>query len=389
MKKAYLGRCVLSDRILPRGLVVTEGESILSVSDCANTAVDSDFETFDLGENYIAPGFIDLHFHGALGHDILSADIESFRVMASFLARGGVTGFVGATMSTSVDHLIRIMEEVKAAKTEALPSEILGIYIEGPFFNIDKKGAHNARFIAHLDGDETKRLLDAVVGLTAIFPLAPEIPQFKNLIPELKRRGIIAAIGHSNATYSVANESFKAGVSHATHLFNAMRGFHHREPGVVGAILDSKTVTSEIIADGVHVHPASLRIALKQMGVERLCLVTDAVRVSGLGDGMFDVEDTQVCVQGEKAVLSESNTLAGGVISLNKAMKNVAEWCDLSVPEVVRMVTLNPARILGLEERIGQLKEGIQANLVFFDSEYNIKKTIFKGQEVYSQDEIG
>lgn len=388
MKKAYVGKLVLTDRLLPRGMVVIEGEDILSVSDLGKAAVDSGFEIVDLGENFIAPGFIDLHLHGALGKDILDADVESLKIIASFQARHGVTGFVGATMSTSVDSLVLAVEEVKAAQSLSLESEILGVYIEGPFINVNKKGAHSSQFVGNLNEEETNRILDAVDGLTAIIPLAPEIPQYMNLIPDFKKRGVIAAIGHSNATYTQANESFKAGVSHATHLFNAMRDFHHREPGVVGAVLDSKTVTSEIIADGVHVHPASIRLALSQMGVDRICLVTDSVKASGLGDGVYEIGNFQVFVEGEKAVLLESNTLAGSVLSLNKAVKNVSKWCELNVPEVVKMVTLNPARILGLEKRMGSLKEGQLANLVMFDGEFNIKKTILKGREVYSQTEF-
>lgn len=388
MKKGYIGNCVLSDGLLPRGMVVVEGEKIHSVSNLEKAAVNSGYEIVDLGENFIAPGFIDLHFHGALGKDILDADVKSLKVISSFQARHGVTGFVGATMSTSVDSLVRAIEEVKAAQSLSLESEILGVYIEGPFINVNKKGAHHSQFVGNLDEKETNRILDMLNGLKAIIPFAPEIPQHMHLIPEFTKKGVTAAIGHSNATYTQANESFKAGVSHATHLFNAMRDFHHREPGVVGAVLDSKTVTSEIVADGVHVHPASIRIALAQMGVDRICLVTDSFKASGLGDGVYEFGNSQVFVEGEKAVLLESNTLAGSVLSINRAMKNVLEWCELSVPEVVKMVTSNPARILGLEDRIGCLKEGHQANLVIFDGEFNIKKTILKGREVYSQAEF-
>jgi len=378
MKKAYIGNCVLSDRLLPRGMVVVEGEHILSVSDFGNAAVTRGFEIVDLGENFIAPGFIDLHLHGALGKDILDADVESLKIISSFQALHGVTGFVGATMSTSVDSLVRVLDVVKAAQSLSLESEILGVYIEGPYINVNKKGAHNSRFVGNLDEEETKRILDVLNGLTAIIPFAPEIPQYLSLIPLFKKRGVTIAIGHSDATYTQAIKSFNAGVSHATHLFNAMREFHHREPGVVGAVFDSDTVTSEIIADGVHMHPASIRIALAQMGVDRLCLVTDSVRASGMGDGVYEMENSQVFIEGGKAVLLESNTLAGSVLPINRAMKNVLEWCHLSVPEIVKMVTSNPACILGQEDRIGHLKEGHQANLVFFDGEFNIKKTVLK-----------
>lgn len=388
MKKGYIGNCILPDGILSRGIVVVEEERILSVSDLGKAAVNSGFEIVDLGENYIAPGFIDLHFHGALRKDILDADVKSLKVISSFQARHGVTGFLGATMSTSVDSLVHAVKVVKEAQALSLESEILGVYIEGPFINVNKKGAHSSQYVGNLDEEEIRQILEVLKGITAIIPFAPEIPLNMNLIPEFKKIGVIAAIGHSNATYSQANESFKAGVTHATHLFNAMRDFHHREPGVVGAVLDSDSVTSEIIGDGVHVHPASVRMAIKQMGVDRICIVTDSFKASGLGDGVYEIGNSQVMVEGEKALLLESNTLAGSVLPINRAMKNVLEWCKLSVPEVVKMVTGNPARVLGLEDSIGCLKEGTLANLVMFDGEFNIKKTVFKGREVYSQTEF-
>lgn len=373
---------------MPRGVVVIEGERILSVTGVGKPDDSSVFEIVDFGDNFIAPGFIDLHFHGALGKDILDANVESLKVLASSQARSGVTGYVGATMSTSLDSLIHAIEVAKAAQALSLESDILGVTIEGPFINVMMKGAHDAQFVGNFDEYETRRLLDAVNGLKAIIPLAPEIPQHMNLIPEFKNRGVIPAIGHSNATYTQATESFKAGISHATHLFNAMRDFHHREPGVIGAVLDSMTLTTEIIADGVHVHPASIRIALAQMGVDRICLVTDSVKASGMGDGTYEIGHSQVFVEGDKAVLLGSDTLAGSVMPLNRAMKNVLEWCDLSVPEVVKMVTSTPARVLGLENKIGLLKKGHQANLVIFDEELSVKKTILRGREVFSQTEF-
>ncbi|MFC2167398.1 N-acetylglucosamine-6-phosphate deacetylase [Acidobacteriota bacterium] len=388
MKKAYIGRCVLPDRLLERGIVVVEDEKISSVSEWEKAALNRDFKIVDLGENFIAPGFIDLHFHGALGKDILDADVNSLKVISSFQARHGVTGYIGATMSTSFDSLVQVVEEVKEAQKLTFESEILGVYIEGPFINVNKIGAHNSQFVGNFDEEEINQILEVLNGLTAIIPLAPEIPHYLNLISSFKKKGIITAIGHSNATYAQALESFKAGVSHATHLFNAMRDFHHREPGVVGAVLDSRTVTAEIVADGVHVHPASIRIALAQMGVDRICLVTDSFKASGMRDGIYEMGDSQVFVEKGKAVLLESHTLAGSVLPINRAMKNVSEWCELSIPEVVKIVTSNPARILGLEEKMGYLKEGQQANIVIFDGEFNIKKTILNGQEVYSQKEF-
>lgn len=380
-KVAYKGNVILADKLVPGGIVVIDGDKIVSVLDRDQ---DTNLPIVDCGENYIAPGFIDIHFHGALGRDVMDASTENLEILASYQASQGVTGFLGATMLSSVDSTLAAIETLKKVTNLDLDSEILGAYVEGPFINVKKKGAQNPQYIDVWTEEKIHRLTEAAQGMITVFPIAPEVPSFMVRIKELKRKGFILAIGHSMATYEQASLSFRTGITHATHLFNAMADFNHREPGVIGAVLDSKSVTAEIIADGMHVHPASIRMALACKGTEKICLVTDSVKTTGLGNGDFTLGKDQISVEGDRAVLSNSDILAGGVVSLSQAMRNMLEWTNLSLPQIVQMITLTPARILGLEDRCGSLERNKQSSLVFLDDEFNVIKTILKGHEVYS-----
>ena len=375
---------MLPERILFGGAVLIEGHAIVSVLERGQDFSDKDTHEFDFGTDFIMPGFIDIHLHGAMGKDVMDADSESLEILTAYQARQGVTGFLGATMAADVDSVLAAVEKLKTESQRNLPSEILGVYLEGPFINIQKKGAQNPAYDGIWKREDIERLFACLRGKNAIIPVAPEIPLFMGLIEEIITLGFIPAIGHSAASYKTAIRSFQAGISHATHLFNASGEFHHREPGVVGAVLDSESVTAEIIADGVHVHPATIRLALACKGEDGICLVTDSVRVSGLGDGIFPAGDRQVSVDKDRAVLKETDTLAGGVISMGQAIKNMRHWCGLEIPQAVKMASLNPARLLGQGNRIGSLEEGKLANLAVLDENFNVKRTVIRGKEVYS-----
>ena len=382
-RKAYLGNVVLPDQILARGAIITRGQEIDSVSSQLSPVLGDECEIFDAGRDFIAPGLIDLHLHGALGKDVMDGDVESLKSIAGYQARCGVTGFLGATMSASSGSVLAAVRAVREFSVLDLDSEILGVYIEGSFINVSRRGAHDLRYFGNFsEKREIHSLFENVSGLKVIITVSPEIEAQMELIPELIKRGFIAAIGHSDASYRQALSSFDNGISHATHLFNAMSGFHHREPGVVGAVLDAKGVTAELIADGVHVHPSAVRLAVLRKGAEGICLVTDSCLAAGLGDGFYGKEDSQVEIVGSRAVLRGTDTLAGGVLPLISAVKNTVEWCGLSVQDGIRMATLNPARVLRLESRLGSLEEGKLANLVIFDREFNVRRTILKGRQV-------
>jgi len=388
IRQAYIGNIVLPDRLLRGGAIVIHGERIHTVSSRLSAAQRADCEVFDYGWSFISPGLIDLHLHGALGMDILDGEVESLKSIARYQARCGVTGFLGTTMSASPETILASAVAAKKASHLNLDSEILGVYIEGSFINVSRRGAHDARFLENTSViNRIHPLLDALNGLKVIVTVAPEILSLEEIKTELIDRGYIAAIGHSGASYRDTMDSFEKGISHATHLFNAMSGFHHREPGVVGAVLDAEGITAELIADGVHVHPAAVRLAVLKKGTDSICLVTDSCPAAGLGDGVYGSADFQLEVKGNRAVVRGTETLAGGVTPLISAVKNTVEWCGLSVEDGIKMASLNPARVLDVDNQLGSLENGKLANLIIFDREFNIERTILKGRQVFDASE--
>ena len=383
MRKTGLkGNIVLPDKILQQGYVVSEGEKISGIIEQKGRFQEEGMKLIDYGTSYISPGFVDLHLHGAFGKDVMDAQKDSMLAIAEHQANNGVTGFLGATMSAPLDSVLEAIRMIKNAGKSPLPSEILGVYIEGPFVSKQKKGAHSASFLRGMTDKDCERLADALDGLNAVLSLAPEVEDNMRLIPTLKTLGFTVAIGHTDATYEQALESFTKGVTHATHLYNAMSGFDHREPGVVGAILDSDDITAELIADGVHVHPSAVRLAVARKGTKRICLVTDSMMATGVGDGVFAWGEEELEVHGNRVTIRGSGVLAGSVLTLNAAVKNMIDWTGVSLNQAINMATLNPARVLGLEKEIGSIQTGKLANLVVLDRDLRIVDTILRGKSI-------
>lgn len=384
-KIAFKGDIVLPDNILRRGCVLVSGEKISGVFAEGDPFQDEEVKFIDYDDAYIAPGLVDLHLHGASGKDVMDNKDESLRKIAEHQAKNGVTGFLGATMSTSLDSVLETLRTVKHAVKDSYPSEILGIYIEGPFVSAQKKGAHQASFIRGMTEEDCERLAEAAHGLKCIISLAPEVENNMRFIPLLKKRGFVVALGHTDATYEQALASIGKGVSLATHLFNAMSGFHHRQPGVVGAVLDSENIMAELIADGIHVHPAALRLAVARKDSKRICLVTDSILAAGEGEGVYHWGDKEIEVRGNRVTIRGTGVLAGSVLTLNKAIKNMVDWTDVSINQAINMASLNPACILGSEEEFGSIRSGKLANLVVLDREFQVLDTILRGKSIMSR----
>jgi len=384
-KIALRGNIVLPEGIFYRGCVSIDGDSISRIFAQEDAFSKTGYEIIDYGDAYIAPGLVDLHLHGALGKDIMDCRETSLRKIAEHQAKNGVTGFLGSTMSATLGSVLDAIGAIKRMDKESLPSEILGVHVEGPFLNTEKKGAHQASFLRGISEEDCKRLAEAVAGMRSIISLAPEVENNMKFIPVLKDHGFVVAVGHSCATYDQTIACIERGVSHATHLYNAMSGFDHREPGVVGAVLDSFDITAELIADGVHVHPAALRLAISRKGPEKICLVTDSMIATGAGDGIYNWAGHEIEVKGKSAVIKESGILAGSVLTLNMAVKNLIQWSDLSVNQAINMASLNPARVLGLDNKLGSIQNGKLANLVVLDREFRVLDTIIKGKSVLSR----
>ncbi len=383
MKKTALkGNIILPDKILYGGVVVFEGEKISDVFPQGHKLSEEEMSFIDWGDNFISPGLINLHVHGALGKDIMDCMIESLKQIAFHQARHGVTGFLGTTTTSSLNIIFKAVDTIRKGAQLPLPSELLGLYIEGPFLNYQRRGAQDPSHVRQMSEEEIMLLIKSVSGLKTILSMAPEVGNNMNFIKVLGESGIIISIGHSDATYQQALESFKQGISHATHLFNAMSGYHHREPGVVGAVLDSPDVTAEVIADGIHLHPSAIRLAIARKGIEKICLITDSIKATGLDDGIHTMGNLEIVVKGNEVRLRESGVLAGSVLTLNRAVKNVIEWTGIEVSQAVNMASLNPARVLDLDDSLGSIQKEKYANFAIFDKEFNVVETILHGQPV-------
>lgn len=341
-------------------------------------------EKINAGGNYVAPGFINIHIHGCGGADTMDATPEALAVMSRIQAATGVTAFCPTTMTydlASIDKALCNIQNVMAAGAEP-GAKILGAYLEGPFISAAYKGAQKADHIQK--GSFGK--IEKYTPILRYVLLAPEELQPDELATftaAVQGRGIHLTLGHSAATYEQALSFINAcGCHHITHLFNGMAPFHHRSPGIVGAALDS-TAVCELICDNVHSHPAAQRLAYRLKGLEKIILITDSMRACALGNGESELGGQKVFVQGQKATLADG-TIAGSVLTLDRALANFKENTGLTVPQVVQLVTLNPALELGEITR-GRLEPGCRADLVLFDDNFNIQATYIDGNPVYQK----
>lgn len=343
-------------------------------------------QTFSFqGDHSIIPGFIDVHIHGANGADTMDGTQEALETMAEALPKEGTTSFLATTMTASSQAIEKALKNVSAYKngSQRGKAEVVGIHLEGPFISPNQIGAQHPDHVQKPSVSLFKRWQALAEGHIKLVTLAPEEEGGIELVEYLHSEGVMASIGHSHATYEQAVGSFKAGVKHATHLFNQMRAFHHREPGVVGAVLLHDDVKAELIVDGIHSHPKSVQLAFQNKGSEGLLLVTDAMRAKCLHDGVYDLGGQDVIVQNHKATLADG-TLAGSIIRLRDAAKNMMTFTHCSVKDIVQMASVNPAKQIGVYNQKGSIREGKDADLVVVDGEFNIVMTICRGEVAYS-----
>lgn len=326
------------------------------------------------GHFHCLPGFIDLHVHGANGFDVMDADPQGLRVISETLAREGVTSFLATTMTAGVAQIEKALTTVDSfRRTDYQGAEILGVHLEGPFISPKKAGAQDLQHALLPDINllmHWQQLANQVIKLVT---LAPELPGSEAFIQALRQQNIVVSLGHTDATYQEARQAITAGCQHATHLFNAMRGLHQREPGTVGAVLTANNVMAELIVDGEHVHPAMVELAVKMKGLDRLILVTDAMRAKCLSDGVYDLGGQDVIVKNNRAQLA-GGTLAGSVLTLPQAIKNFIQYTGKPLQDVVKLVTENPARQLNIFSHKGSIAVGKDADLVVMDDDFNVIK---------------
>jgi N-acetylglucosamine-6-phosphate deacetylase len=375
MIKAIINaKLILNDEIVEDRTVLFD-KKIIAVSKICDL---QNIEIIDAKGNYVSPGFIDLHIHGSGGADTMDATPEALETISSTLLQTGTTSFLATTMTMSTEAIRNALHNIQKHKENVSGAGILGIHLEGPFINADKNGAQDKKYVQKPNMELIKNYISEIKMIT----IAPEVEGAEDFVKDLTKEHphIILSIGHSDASYEKSKESFSWGVSHATHLFNAMNMYHHREPGIIGAVFDSD-VTCDIIADLVHTHPSALELAHKVKG-DRLILITDAMRAGCMKCGSYDLGGQTVTVHDGKAVLA-NGTLAGSVLKLNEALLNMTKHTSMTRIEAVNSVTKIPARILGLKK--GQLKKDYDADIVVFDEDFSIISTIVAGEIKYKK----
>jgi N-acetylglucosamine-6-phosphate deacetylase len=328
---------------------------------------------------YVSAGFIDLHIHGSGGADVMDATQESLETISSALLQTGTTAFLATTMTMSEQKIDNALHNIKLYGQSVTGAQIMGVHLEGPFINASKHGAQDKDYVQI----PNTVLINDYMNEIKMITLAPEVEGAESFVKYLSQRypHIILSIGHSDADYEQTKKSFSWGISHATHLFNAMNPYHHREPGIVGAVFDSN-VTCDIIADFIHLHPSTLELVYQEKK-EELLLITDAMRAGCMKSGTYDLGGHTVTVEGNKASLADG-TLAGSVLKLNDALKNMTTATSMTRIEAVNAVTKLPAQKLGLKK--GELKVGYDADIVIFDEYFSIITTIIAGKIKYQRD---
>jgi N-acetylglucosamine-6-phosphate deacetylase len=358
-------------------VVLIDDGKITAVSSRIETELPFDTRHLDYPDLVLAPGFIDIHIHGGSGHDVMEADDSALAAVEAGMAKHGVTSYLPTTVTAPENRILRALEHLGKAITQnerTRRSRPLGIHLEGPFISHAKRGVHPPENLVQPSKELFRKYWDASAGTIRVMTIAPELPGAAETITEARQLNVHSSIGHSDATYSQALQGIKAGADHATHTFNAMRPLDHREPGILGAVLSDDRLTADLIADGVHVDPSIVKLFLQAKGPERAILITDAISATGMPDGIYKLGSFEVEVRGDRC--EYQGRLAGSVLTLDRAVRNVMSFAGWRLQEAIRLATFNPARMLGITSQKGIVAPGSDADLVLLSAQGYIVQTI-------------
>lgn len=380
MKAIVNARLVLHDHVVVGSLLIGDGV-IRQVGDFEPPP---GADVFDAGRRYVAPGLVDIHVHGGGGYSLMTDDPEEVRAYARWVVRSGVTSFLISTAAPGHERLLRRLEACVAAVGPMHGgAEPLGFHLEGPFINPARRGAFDAAWLTPPDAGAYRELAAAARGQVRQVTLAPELPGADALIASVLESGSAAAMGHTDADAGQAARAVGLGVRHVTHTFNAMRPFAHRDPGCLGVILTEPSLTAELIADGAHVHPVAGLALVRTKGPDGVALVTDAIPLAGTPGPAAVWEGMNVRIEGGKAIRADG-TIVGGVTTLDRMVANAVRWFGVSMPEAVRMASLVPAAVIGMDDRKGSLAAGKDADVIVLDDDLRVVETYVRGEHVYT-----
>lgn len=376
-------RLFTPDRAGLMGWLLVENGLIRSIGfgDTPDFSGDVSVQTLDAQGNNLLPGFIDLHVHGAMGHEVMDASPSGLEAMARFYASHGVTSFLATTWTASRAALIKALDLVKELQGRIRGgATLLGLHLEGPYLNPLRCGAQDVNLIRRAEKEEALEFLET--GVIRLLALAPEFEENLWLIDECVRRGITVSAAHTTAKYEQMQKAVEHGVTHLTHSYNAMQPLGHRELGTIGAAMALPQIHCELIADNIHVHPAAQKILVDVKGTSGVILVTDAIRAAGLPEGEYMLDDRSVHIR-DGAVRLSDGTLAGSVLTMERALRNVSSATGRPLADTWRMSSLNAARAIGVAARKGSLEVGKDADLVLLDESFHVKLTVVQGEIVF------
>jgi len=363
-------------------LVAVEDGRITKVSSRTDQEAPGGAQLVDFGDAVLAPGFLDIHIHGGAGLDVMRAAPSELPRLGKFLASHGVTGYfpttVAAPLDTTCTALDRLADAIEDGDNgDSVQGRPLGVHLEGPFLSHKRRGVHPPENLLEPTIELFDRLWQAARGHVRMLTIAPEIPGAMEVIAEAARRNVCVSLGHSDAQLPAAQAAVSAGARHATHTFNAMRPLDHRDPGIIGQVLTDNRLSADIIVDGIHVAPAVVQLFLQAKGIERAVLITDAISATGMPEGRYQLGPILVDVKDGKCTFNGS--LAGSVLTMDQAVRNVTQFAHWSLQNAVRAATLNPARTAGLAGH-GTLTQGSEANFVVLSAQGEVRKTVVGGR---------
>ncbi|HUC92680.1 MAG TPA: N-acetylglucosamine-6-phosphate deacetylase [Paenibacillus sp.] len=379
-------RIVTGQGIVQGSLTVTNGRiaGVYSMGQHEEkTAHQDGLDTIDGAGGWLLPGFIDVHVHGGYGGDFMDANADAYDAITRFHALHGTTTMLATTVTAPKDAIERVLEAAAGYRERpGAGARLAGVHLEGPFISPRWPGAQNPDHIVPPRPDWLEAWVARYPGLIRMLTLAPEQPGAPELISRLSDAGIVAACGHTDADYAAIKEAVGAGLSHAVHTYNAMRGLHHREPGTVGAVLTCDELSAEIIADGHHAHPAAVKLLLRAKPADKALLITDAISAAGLGDGEYELGGLKVVVSHGVARLAEGGSLAGSTLTMLEAFRNAMAFGGLSPVEASRFASANPASLIGLSEETGSIAVGKAADVVLLTGSFDHVRTWVSGKAV-------
>lgn len=371
---------------IAHAIVIIEDGRIADISSLSGTTLALNMTLVDFGDAILAPGFFDIHIHGGAGLDVMRASPSELPRLGKFLASHGVTGYFPTTVAAPLDStctaLERMADAIDAAAHDGneIAARPLGIHLEGPFLSHKRRGVHPPECLVEPTVAIFDRLWQAARGHVRVLTIAPEIPGATEVIGEAARRGVCVSIGHSDSDLPTARKAVEAGARHATHTFNAMRPLDHRDPGIVAEVLTDDRLSADMIVDGIHVAPEVVRLFLHEKGPERAVLITDAISATGMPDGRYQLGPIEVDVKDGKC--TSNGSLAGSVLTMDRAVRNVIKFSPWRLRDAVRAATLNPAKASGMNQDRGILRPGARADFVVLNAQGEVMKTIVGGRGV-------